>query len=397
MTLVDGLPGDHPEWVARLRMARDDVLPWIDEAIGLEGQTVLEYGCGQGAVTCATAPLVAWHIGIDIDEHAIALARAHAADRGLANVELRTSTVGGIIDDLREYPHARAIDIVLLYAVLEHLHLDERTAVLQAAFRIVGPDGHVVICETPNRLTPMDHHTSQMPFLHALPLGLAAATYRTSPRATFVAAIDAASEDGPAARDDALVRWGRGMSFHDVEVVVGDLAERTVASSYDRHLYPSRPVVAEELQLANLMSSWRPDLPPCWSRRWIDTILTGGPSRIVRRFVRPWPMTLDFDVSGARMNADGCVELRPGAWLPVVLPVQAGELHAGFLAADPAAALRVRVDGLELGAAARPDTAGTGRWHVAVALPNPAAKIEIGLRDGGCLTYVGFCEPDTDR
>ena len=42
------------------------------------------------------------------------------------------------------------------------------------------------------------------------------------------------------------------------------------------------------------------------------------------------------------MLPDGRVELRPGAWLPVSLPVPDGELHVGLMATDPADVLRVR-------------------------------------------------------
>ncbi len=141
--------------------------------------------------------------------------------------------------------------------------LDERLAVLRLARQTVRPDGYIVVCETPNRLTPLDHHTGQIPFLHMLPGALAAQYYGRSGRKDFVEAVDRAAADGPAALRDALVRWGYGMSYHEFELAFDDLPAHTVASSYHPLLYPSRPVRGEELHLAATLDAWRPDLPPC--------------------------------------------------------------------------------------------------------------------------------------
>jgi len=116
------------------------------------GRTVLEYGCGQGAIACAVAPRAARHIGVDIAAGEVAMAREHIARRGLANVELSAVPEGEVLDRVAAY--RGAIDVFLLYAVLEHMTLDERLAVLRLARQTVRPDGYIVVCETPNRLTP---------------------------------------------------------------------------------------------------------------------------------------------------------------------------------------------------------------------------------------------------
>jgi len=327
---------EHPEWLRRLRTAEECLVPWIQETVPLTGLTVLEYGCGQGAVACAVAPRAGRHIGLDIDPGELELAREHIEARGLSNVELVVAEEDEILDRVASY--RGAVDVFLFYAVLEHLTLDERLAVLRVARDTVRPEGHIVVCESPNRLTPMDHHTGQMPFLHALPLGLAARYYDRSPRREdFVRAVDAAAADGPAALERALVRWGTGMSYHELELVFDDLAAHTAASNYHRLLYPVRPVRGEELHLAATLEAWRPDLPPCWSRSWLDTILTARPQRHPPLHVRPWQLRLAHDVPGAAMLGDGRLELRPGA-----------------------------------------------------RLPEATDTLELSLPDGGCLTYIGY-------
>lgn len=388
---MPGSDAEHGEWRRRLDQARDEVLPWIEASVPLAGLTVLEYGCGQGAVSCAVAARCGRHIGVDIDADAITLARGHAGRLGLGNIELQAAAPEAIFGEVRR--HAGAVDVFLLYAVLEHMGLEERLQILQLARAVVRDGGHIVITETPNRLTPIDHHTSRMPFLHALPYGLAARYYDRSDRTEFVAAVDAAgASGGPAATREALTRWGYGMSFHELELVFGDLAAHTVASSYHPALYPGRPVRWEEIQLAATLDAWRPDLPPCWSRTWIDTILSARPVAAPAAHVRPWQPRLEHDVPGVAMQADGLLELRPGAVLPVRLPEPTDELHVGLLSAgDGATALRARTaGGPEHAPLAVASLHGVPTWQAVARLENAADVVELSLPGGGCISYVGY-------
>ncbi len=388
---------EHPEWLRRLDQARDEVVPWIEASIPLERATVLEYGCGQGAVSCALADRVRRHIGLDIDADAIAVARGHMRRRGLDAHELHAVAESEILDRVRGY--RGEVDVFLLYAVLEHLTIDERLAVLALAREVVRPDGHIVVCESPNRLTPIDHHTSRMPFQHALPPQLAAACYGRSPRREFVRALDAAAACGGDTLHNALTRWGTGLSFHEFELVFDDLAAHTVASSYHPALYPGRPVRWEELQLATTLDAWRPDLPPCWSRSWLDMVLSARPQATPPAHVRPWQLRLEHDVRGAAMLPDGLIEMRPGARLPVELPAAVSEIHVGLLSAHGGEhALRIHTpDGGELAPLAQASLHGIPTWHAATWLAQPTRHVELSLPEGGCLSFVGHPGPPDPR
>ncbi|WP_320671122.1 class I SAM-dependent methyltransferase [Patulibacter defluvii] len=382
---------EHPEWSARWRTATSHVIPWIAEHVPLADATVLEYGCGQGAVSCAFGPHVARHIGVDIDADAVEQARFRVAERGLDNVDLRALPVGGIVDQVRALD--QRIDVVLLYAVVEHLTRDERLAVLEMARDVVAEDGHVVIVECPNRLTPVDHHSSRLPFVDGLPEDVLARYAERSPRASFVEDIAAARAAGGAAAERlALVRAGRGVSFHEFELVFGDLAQRTVASSYAESLYGVRPVLWEELQLAAMMDGWRPDLPPAWSRSWIDTILSARPLDDPPALVRPWRMRIDPDAAGAAwVRDDGRIVLGPGMRLPVRLPTATDELHVGMIASeDPRHAVRVHVGDRTLSPLGLRNRLGTPPWHAVAALPWVTDHVELSLAGGGELTFVGY-------
>ena len=218
------LDDDPNSWEQRRRRAADVLLPWIEQTVPLAGKTVLEYGCGNAAVSFAFAARAQRVIGVDIDPGWIELGNEEVRRRGLQNVELELHPVESIVEAVAA--RRGQVDVFLLYAVLEHLTVAERLQVLRLARDVVKPDGAIVVCETPNRLIYFDHHTAQMPFFHLLPDELAADYYPRSARADFRAAIDQAAEGGRAATLEAIARWGRGVSFHEFEVVFGDLGDQ---------------------------------------------------------------------------------------------------------------------------------------------------------------------------
>ncbi len=90
------------------------------------------------------------------------------------------------------------------------------------------------------------------------------------------------------------------------------------------------------------------------------------------------------------MLADGRIELRPGAALPVALPEPTDELHVGLMASEPATALRVHVGDEVFAPTAEGNRDGVPPWHVAVRLPRAVDELRLSLPHGGCLTYVGY-------
>ena len=149
--------------------------------------TILEYGCGTGPVCCAFAPHVARHIGYDIVPEAIDLARAHVQAAGAANVTLHAAPADRILKAVAQ--HRGEVDVMLLYAVLEHMTPTERLDLLQLAMELVSPEGLVVVIESPNRLCAVDWHTSFLPFLCQLPEELALGYARRSQRPDYLEAL----------------------------------------------------------------------------------------------------------------------------------------------------------------------------------------------------------------
>jgi 2-polyprenyl-3-methyl-5-hydroxy-6-metoxy-1,4-benzoquinol methylase len=385
------VPGevDPNSWEHRRARAAQFLIPWLEQTVPLRGTVVLEYGCGNGPVTSAFAERAQRVIGLDIDATWLAEARERLAARGLDNVELALHPPERIVAAAAAY--AGQVDVFLLYAVLEHLTVSERLQVLRLAREVTKPDGVIVVCETPNRLTYFDHHTGQIPFLHLLPAELALEYHTRSPREDFTSAIATALGEGHRAGLEKLARWGRGVSFHDFEVVFGDLARHVLASNYDPLLFGERPVHPEETILARYLHRLRPDLAPVWSRAWLDLILS--PQPVARRgpFLRPWPAeTVQSRCVGLTVQEE-LLFAGPGSTLHVELPSPTELIVIGSLTADGhAVSLWVRPEG-DGGTALIHHHAPPGMQAFAsVEFARPCRRFQLEASAACRLVFVGY-------
>jgi ubiquinone biosynthesis O-methyltransferase len=107
--------------------------PLLVELGPLPGTTLLDIGCGNGALTASLAQRGAAVTGMDLSESGIALARA-------AHPDVRFE-VGSVYDDLRA--RFGTFDRVVALEVIEHL-FDPRTF-LRRAFEALKPGGRLVL------------------------------------------------------------------------------------------------------------------------------------------------------------------------------------------------------------------------------------------------------------
>jgi SAM-dependent methyltransferase len=387
VTGADPDPTPHSEWQRRRGVAERYFGPWLDRILPLKDRTVLEYGCGTGAVCVALAPRVGRYVGYDIDESAVSIARTELDRAGASsNVELHSYPADRILEAVEE--HGDEPDIVLLYAVLEHMTIAERLELIELAFRIVRRDGLVAVVESPNRLAPVDWHTSFLPFLCQLPEDLAIEYAKRSPRDDYREAMSAAAAVGPEAEREALTRWGRGVSFHEFELILGDLTQRVVGGGYDPELLPERPMHLEEQLLSRQMERVRPDLPPIFRRYWLDMALTPEPvDPSTTRLI--WPWILDTRRSAAaRWTRWEAIELDADGQLTVDLPVPTRRIVASVTLPEPSGEVTVRSGD------STQSTPVTGRpgdqMYVAVELPLAQAEVALSLSHAGYVHFVGY-------
>jgi len=224
------------------RLARfvRDLCPEIEHHCGtLAGNRILDFGCGTGATTVALwhhfgSHLAALH-AFDIDEESVAICRQRLSEHGAAEAITPhcAPDFGTIANSLGTF------DLVLLNGVLEHIPLSVaglRQKVLRSVFQALAPGGFLFLNETPNRLWPVDSHTtglwwgpwtkagSQWAYRRAVAAGKHAETPAVSP--------------GPLGLEE---RGAWGASYRELVgyLDAGSFTCLNMQPGHDRHLYYS--------------------------------------------------------------------------------------------------------------------------------------------------------------
>lgn len=208
----------------RLSLDRTVVVPWLGRILDLSGARILEIGCGTGSSTVALAERGADIVALDVDETSLAVARERCRHH-----EVHVRFVAANAAELPSAVSEERFDLILFYASLEHMTMDERLAAIRRTWEMLPAGGLWSIIDTPNRLWHFDFHTSLLPFFMWLPDELAFAYSKFSDRPRF---NDLYREPAPEALLHFL-RRGRGVSFHELELVMGRLQELQIAGWLD--------------------------------------------------------------------------------------------------------------------------------------------------------------------
>jgi 2-polyprenyl-6-hydroxyphenyl methylase / 3-demethylubiquinone-9 3-methyltransferase len=110
-------------------------LDYINQAVSLNGKTVLDVGCGGGILSESMAIKGAQVTGIDLGEKALNVAKLHSLESGV-NVDYRYISV----EELAEQAPA-SFDVVTCLEMLEHV--PNPASVVEACAKLVKPNGHV--------------------------------------------------------------------------------------------------------------------------------------------------------------------------------------------------------------------------------------------------------------
>jgi len=130
----------HPSYVWGFGQERR--LELIRRFVRLEGQAILDVGCGVGTYVRALRRFSPNVHGVDIDDEKVAV-----AGRTLPNIRLASAENLPYPDD--------SFDVVLSHEVIEHVR-DDRQAIGEAV-RVLKKGGHLIVF-APNRLYPFETH-----------------------------------------------------------------------------------------------------------------------------------------------------------------------------------------------------------------------------------------------
>ena len=111
-------------------------LDWIDGACRLNGQRVLDVGCGGGILADAMARRGADVLGIDLAEKSLKVAQLHALETQTPHVAYRCVSAEALSEEM-----PGAFDVVTCMEMLEHV--PDPASVVAACARLVRPGGWV--------------------------------------------------------------------------------------------------------------------------------------------------------------------------------------------------------------------------------------------------------------
>jgi len=248
------------------------VVPWLSRHIDLKGKKVLEIGCGTGSSTAALAPYVQQLEGYDIHSPAVQGARKRLEIMGLNNARLHIIDEKSLITRITEDADGK-YDIILLFAVVEHQTVTERHDTIKTCWDLLTNDGIMAVIDTPNILHYFDLHTSKLPFLHMLPSRLYARYAVKSPRTAFVKSFSEEKKMADSQLEVAIARWGRGASYHDFELTLGnDYKNYIVAEGFEPEILDWFVCTPEEEMLRWYVQLKEFDIPLGFTRCVLNLI-----------------------------------------------------------------------------------------------------------------------------
>jgi len=219
---------DDAVW-GRYRGALDHPVLWLKRLVPDLGRLKLfEIGCGTGSSSAALATACKSIVAFDVVEDQVALATQRFACFGASNARALAASFDGILTALESETD---VDGVLLFASLEHMHVEERLEVLRRAWCKLPAGGILVVCETPNRLCYFDPHTFRQPFVNLLPPNLARLWIEHCTNDAIRDELAAMPSDDFMAMREKMVRIGQnGISFHEFELAIGPQVHSHVTS-----------------------------------------------------------------------------------------------------------------------------------------------------------------------
>ena len=176
--LCDEIMRDEDPAYLHLELSRD-LYAYFDSK-DFQNKRILDFGCGSGASTINLARMFPKSeiVGIELCSDLLSVARRRVEFYRFSNVELMQSPSG------TELPtELGQFDFVIMSAVYEHLLPDERKIIMPKIWEAMYDRGSLFINQTPNRMCPIEGHTTGLPLLNYLPKSLTMkAAYKFSNR-----------------------------------------------------------------------------------------------------------------------------------------------------------------------------------------------------------------------
>ncbi len=130
---------------------------------------ILDFGCGTGTSAVILARCGHKVTGVDAQAKYLKAARMRVEDYGLSHLASFMETK----QTARLPFEDGSFDGVLASGVFEHIAPEQREQFAAECWRLLQPGGLFYVVGSPNRLWPLEYHTTNLPLIHWLPLRLA--------------------------------------------------------------------------------------------------------------------------------------------------------------------------------------------------------------------------------
>jgi 2-polyprenyl-3-methyl-5-hydroxy-6-metoxy-1,4-benzoquinol methylase len=217
----------------RYDICRKWLIPWLQNLVDLRRTDIVEIGCGTGSTSAALALEAHSVDAYDIVANAADAASRRAEIMGLSNARFHHYSPESLPAKVAAAHPENSVQMVVCFAVLEHAKHQERLDLLRLMWGMLAPGGLLVIGGTPNRLSYWDFHTSWLHFFDSLPHEIAIEYLQRSPRKGLVETMLRTQKQSRDAAEEALVRAGRGVSYHEFELAIGDINPLVVGDGFD--------------------------------------------------------------------------------------------------------------------------------------------------------------------
>lgn len=201
---------------------RKEVLAYV-EPLEFSGSRILDFGCGAGASTIVLSRLLppCDIVGVELQERLLKIARLRAEHFAKGRISFFQSPSPDRL------PRALGqFDYVLFSAVLEHLLPAERAPLLRLVWNHMKPGAILFLNQTPHRYSPVELHTTFLPFINYLPDRLACRMARLSKRcgkgATWEELLRAGIRGGTVSEVMGILRRYGEPALLDPLAAVGD-------------------------------------------------------------------------------------------------------------------------------------------------------------------------------
>lgn len=311
----------------RFHKAVSFMVPFLQRNLPRRPRHVLEIGCGKGAKSMPLSLLCDQYHGLDLNPAEIDYARAAAERLEIGNATFVVDAAADLEAFLARSPVR--FDLIILYAIVEHLTVPEKLGLLRVIWNYLDDDGHLWIGEAPNRMHGVDYHSSRSLWFQQMPMELWREYLPRAQNKVWRDQIAHAFEKRW--MPHAAYRRGIPVGHQEFDLALmpmEQLEAHIVADSYDVNLLNLSPFdLFEFLRLAELRSfASFPEgvgieprsFPDFFSRYYLEVLLSKRPRPVARPRIEadlPW-----VQGAGSLFGEDRSRAVRPGEPMEIALP-----------------------------------------------------------------------------